>query len=156
MIDPLTSTRLIDRITMVKHYFMRHWKSSLVRKQALFPDCYDFGDMLRMRTCMDMTEALIVRYLPYRDAADYFGRYTLTQKVFAAIGLPLYIITSEDDPVIPVRDFHGATLNANTRLIVERYGGHCGYMTGRVHETLVFEQDARNLLGVSLKRPAPQ
>jgi predicted alpha/beta-fold hydrolase len=35
-----------------------------------------------------------------------------------------------DDPIIPVEDFSSIRLNKNTAFIVQRFGGHCGYIDG--------------------------
>ncbi len=37
-LDPKKATVNIDRIGLVKSYFIRKWKQSLKRKQELFPD----------------------------------------------------------------------------------------------------------------------
>ena len=128
VIDPLKSTQLIDQSLLIRVYLLRKWKASLALKQNLFPDQYNFDDILRMKTCMEMSEAMITRYFSYRDAADYFSRFTLTPEVFARVGMPLCIITSQDDPIIPVRDIQSVIMNANTTLMMQRYGGHCGYI----------------------------
>ncbi len=127
-IDPMLATKRIDQIPLIRRYFITKWKKSLARKQELFPDLYDFNDILKMNTCMGITDVLIDRYLPYRNAAEYFSKFTLTPGLFASAELPLAIIISEDDPIIPARDFRTLPLHANTRLMVQRYGGHCGYI----------------------------
>jgi predicted alpha/beta-fold hydrolase len=127
-IDPMHATKRIDEITLIRLYFIKKWKASLARKQALFPDLYDFNDILKIKTCMGITDMLIERYLPYRNAAEYFSKFTLAPELLAAAELPMTIIISEDDPIIPASGFRALPLNANTRLIVQRYGGHCGYI----------------------------
>ena len=91
-----------------------------------------------MRTNMEIGDALIERYLPYPDSEDYYSRFTLTQKVFDVVQLPLYILMSEDDPLIPITDFHSLSMNSNTHLIIQRYGGHCGYIMNLSMQDMVF------------------
>jgi len=129
-LDPMKSTRRIDDLQLIKRYFLKKWKRSLEIKQHLFPNRYDFGDILRMNSCMEMTEALIRRYTDYDGAADYFRRYTLTRGWLEQVPLPVTVITASDDPVVPVEDFHRAKTDRNVRFIIHRHGGHCGFLTG--------------------------
>lgn len=129
-LDPLASTRVIDRTHIIRAYFLRKWKRSLRRKQELFPDRYDFSDMLGMDTCMEMTEALVRRYSDYAGAADYFGRYTLTAGCLDRAAVPLTVLMSADDPVVPAADFRSVKTNRYSRIIMQPYGGHCGYIDG--------------------------
>jgi predicted alpha/beta-fold hydrolase len=150
-LDPMKSTRRIDELGLIKRYFLKKWKRSLKIKQALFPSRYDFGDILRMKSCMEMTEALIRRYTEYEDAADYFSRYTLTRGWLDRMPLPVTLITAEDDPVVPVEDFYAAEPHRNVTLVIHPYGGHCGFITGprldswiSEHLASVFEGASRN------------
>lgn len=104
-LDPMKATASIDRIGFVKSYFMKKWKQSLQKKQALFPGLYDFSDILAMKTCMEMTEALIPRLSGYAGAVEYFQGYTLAGGLFDKVAVPLTVITAADDPIIPVEDF---------------------------------------------------
>ncbi|MCU0844514.1 MAG: alpha/beta fold hydrolase [Spirochaetes bacterium] len=129
-LDPLASTRAIDRTLFVRAYFLKKWKRSLRKKQELFPERYDFSDMLGMGTCMEMTEELVRRYTDYAGAADYFGRYTLTAGCIDRAAVPLTVLMAADDPVVPAADFHALETNEHSRIIMQRYGGHCGYIDG--------------------------
>jgi predicted alpha/beta-fold hydrolase len=46
------------------------------------------------------------------------------------ITLPTTIITAQDDPIIPVADFYDLHTSDATRLIVQPYGGHNGFLEG--------------------------
>jgi uncharacterized protein len=129
-LDPQKATVNIDRIGFVKSYFIKKWKQSLKKKQELFPGLYDFSDILAMKTCMEMTEALIPRLSGYAGAAEYFRGYTLTGELFDRVEAPLTVITAADDPIIPVEDFSRIAPKAAITLIVQKYGGHCGYIEG--------------------------
>ncbi len=129
-LDPLKATINIDQTRLIRAYFLKKWKRSLAIKQQLFPDMYDFNDILKMDTCMEMTEVLIKRYTEYKDAEDYFSHYTLKSGYLNKIKMPLTIITSEDDPVIPIEDFYSAKMSASVNFLPQKYGGHCGYIEG--------------------------
>ena len=42
--------------------------------------------------------------------------------------IPATILTSRDDPVIPVAAFDQLDLPANVELDIANYGGHCGFI----------------------------
>ncbi len=129
-LDPLASTLAIDRTPLIRMYFLKKWKRSLRKKQALFPKRYDFTDMLGMNTCMDITETLVRRYSGYADAADYFGHYTLGVGFIDRAGVPLTVLMANDDPVVPAEDFYAVETNERSRVIMQPFGGHCGYIDG--------------------------
>lgn len=127
-LDPLKCTRDIDRNFLFREYFLIKWRRSMKKKQAAFPALYDFRREMTMTTCMEITESLIRRYSGYADAADYFSRYTLTGAVLDGCAAPLAIIMAEDDPIVSAGDFRTLRTSGRTRLILHRYGGHCGYI----------------------------
>lgn len=132
--DPLKATVNIDNNKIIKNYFLKKWKRSLMKKQLLYPDAYDFKDIMNMNSCMAMTAALLEQYSPYRNYGDYFSRYTLTNGYLDAIEVPTWILMSRDDPIIPVEDFILAKKNEYTTITIHERGGHCGYLTN-IHLT---------------------
>jgi predicted alpha/beta-fold hydrolase len=46
----------------------------------------------------------------------------------ATLQVPTSILTSEDDPIIPVADFRALQLPAQAELRIVRHGGHCGFL----------------------------
>ena len=78
----------------------------------------------------EMTERLLARYSAYDSATSYFKAYTLINNHLQGITIPTIIITAEDDPIIPVADFYDLHTSAATRLIVQPYGGHNGFLEG--------------------------
>lgn len=129
VLDPLKATHAIDGGFFVyRDYFVRKWKRSLAAKQRLFPQRYDFSDVMDLKSCMAITERVIPRYTPYRDVFEYFRTYTLASADFSRLAVPVTILAAEDDPVIPAEDFHGLAQTPHLRVIIERYGGHCGFL----------------------------
>jgi len=128
-LDPHKATLAIDSgLPFYRHYFLGKWKRSLERKQALFPGKYDFGDMLRSGTCMELTERIMRYYTEFPTYRDYFRQYTLRDDFFRGLSVPVTVFISEDDPVIPREDFDALSEHENLRVIRTRYGGHCGFM----------------------------
>lgn len=127
-LDPMLATLKIDEMNRVRKYFLKKWKRSLKKKQELFPDLYDFSHILEMDRTMEMTEVLIREMTDYDDAASYFSSYTLKEGYLDSLNVPLTIITSLDDPIIPVKDFYETKMNEFVTLDLQKYGGHCGYI----------------------------
>ncbi|MDI9569869.1 MAG: alpha/beta fold hydrolase [Pseudomonadota bacterium] len=128
-LDPYKATMAIDAGWGVyRRYFLNKWKRSLKKKQALFPDLYDFRPMMKTRSCLELTEAIMVYYREYRDYHDYFRQYTLDGASFAGLSVPTTIIVSRDDPVIPLEDFHALPAREKLHVAIQPYGGHCGFI----------------------------
>lgn len=129
VLDPVKATDAIDGgLFVYRDYFVKKWKRSLSRKQRLFPERYDFSDIMDLKTCMAITERVIPRYTPFRNVFEYFQTYTLTGADFSRLAVPVTILAAEDDPVIPVADFRTLRGNSLLSLVIERYGGHCGFL----------------------------
>ena len=128
VLDPEKSTKAIDVYPLLRKYFRQKWSRSLLKKQAHFPDLYDFTEVLRLTTLAEMTEVMIQRYSEYESSSDYFRHYSVLGDALANLTVPTMIITAQDDPIIPVEDFYDLKLPPSTDLIVHRYGGHNGFL----------------------------
>ncbi|MFP3999176.1 MAG: YheT family hydrolase [Desulfobacterales bacterium] len=128
VLDPGRATDVVDKTVLYKNYFLKKWKRSLLRKQQLYPDLYDFTGILSHNTILGLTAALLPRCSPFAAPEEYFQTYTLTNDALKNIAVPTTIITAKDDPVIPVEDFYGLHLNDLTELIVHPHGGHNGFI----------------------------
>jgi predicted alpha/beta-fold hydrolase len=129
VLDPMKATHAIDGGFFVyRDYFVKKWKRSLGIKQRLFPAHYDFTDVMGLKSCMEITERVIPRCTPFRDAFEYFETYRLADADFSRLAVPAAILASEDDPVIPVDDFRALKESDRLRVVIERYGGHCGFL----------------------------
>jgi len=129
VLDPSKATDAIDGHRIIRRYFLKKWQRSLDMKQLLFPELYDFTEILELSNIRQMTEKLLQRYSTYPNAATYFAGYTLRGSALKAILVPTTIITSKDDPIIPVEDFYHLSVNRHLRLIIHRYGGHNGFIS---------------------------
>jgi len=128
VLDPEKSTLAIDHVPLLRKYFRQKWLRSLEKKQSLFPNLYDFTDTFRLEAILDMTDVMIRRYSEYESSTDYFRHYTLLGDALANPTVPVTIITAQDDPIIPVEDFHNLNLPTSTQLIIHRHGGHNGFL----------------------------
>lgn len=127
-LDPYKATLAIDNgLPLYRLYFLKKWKRSLKKKQRLFPHRYDFSAILKMRTCMEMTEAIMPYYPDYAGYREYFNQYTLDSSHFKSLSTPVTVIISQDDPVVPATDFYHLRGNNYLELSVQKNGGHCGF-----------------------------
>ena len=128
-LDPYKTTLAIDNgLFFYRKYFLKKWKRSLLKKQNIFPEKYNFGRMLNARTCMELTESIMPYFPDFPSYRDYFNLYTLKEDFFKKLNMPVTIIISEDDPVIPAGDFNKIKENEFLQLSRQKYGGHCGFL----------------------------
>jgi hypothetical protein len=128
-LDPYKTTLAIDNgLSFYRKYFLKKWKRSLIKKQNIFPQRYDFRKMLNAKTCMELTEAIMPYFPEFPSYRDYFNLYTLKEDFFKKLNMPVTIIISEDDPVIPVEDFNKLQESEFLQISRQKYGGHCGFL----------------------------
>ncbi|MEM9301802.1 MAG: alpha/beta fold hydrolase [Pseudomonadota bacterium] len=128
VIDPNPTLIAIEAALPIYHaYFMRKWKRSLRRKHELFPHRYEaiWRKRLGLR---DMTRWMVERYTEYDTMEAYLDGYAIGGDRLAGLRAPTTVITSSDDPVIPIDEFHGLDLPDRAQCIVLPHGGHCGFI----------------------------
>jgi predicted alpha/beta-fold hydrolase len=114
--------------SIYENYFIRKWTRSLKRKQSLFPDTYEYDEWHELGGLRERTGYFATRYYEFDSLDDYFEGYSIAGNRLAGLTVPTTILTSEDDPVVPVDDFNGLPDNDNVELLVARYGGHCAFL----------------------------
>ncbi len=128
-LDPYKATLAIDQgFAIYRRYFLKKWKRSLLKKEKLSPGLYDFRSMMKIGTCMELTEAIMPYYPDFSDYRQYFSHYTLTAQTFDRLSVPTTIMVSADDPVVPSDDFQELKHQHHLHLSMQRYGGHCGFI----------------------------
>lgn len=135
VVDPARATRAIDESGLLRWYFLKKWRRSLRRKQALHPGRYDFSGLLSIKTIGGLTDALIRGSGIYGSSEEYFRGYTITGPALEKAPVPATIVMSRDDPAIPVDDFYGLRLGPHGKLIIHDYGGHNGFLSGLLGAT---------------------
>jgi predicted alpha/beta-fold hydrolase len=128
-LDPYISSLAIDNgYFFYRKYFLRKWKLSLIKKQRLFPEKYDFKKMLKAKTCMDLTEDIMPYFPGMLSYRDYFNLYTLRNDSFQNLNIPVKIFIAEDDPVVPYKDYCKLEENEFLKISRQKFGGHCGFI----------------------------
>jgi len=121
---------LEQRRNWVYHeHFMVKLKSRLRRKAQHYPGKWDLSLFKHIRTMSQFDDAYTAPDGGYRDAADYYD-HAGARHVLAHIRVPTLIITSQDDPFIPIALFDIPAIRANPciQLITPAHGGHCGFI----------------------------
>jgi len=141
--DPYKTTCALDRQAFYRWYFLRKWRRSLMKKESIFPELYDFSRVFAGHNCLEMTRLMIEQYTDMSGYEEYFEQYTLTGGVLEDLTVPVTIITAADDPLVPVEDFYDLPDIDCLELLIQRYGGHCGFIdqvpSGCWHERKVCE-----------------
>jgi uncharacterized protein len=133
-------------------YFVRKWRRSLRKKQAAWPDSYDFSELMRLRDLKRMTAELVRSYTDFPSLADYLNGYAITGSRLARLEVPSSILASLDDPMIPAGGLAHLARPACLSITVTRYGGHCGFFE-RLAGPSWLEQRILALLGAGAPEP---
>jgi predicted alpha/beta-fold hydrolase len=111
-----------------ERYFLHKWTHSLRTKQALFPDAELFSSDELRSSLRDLTRSLVLRHTEFGSLENYLKGYSIAGDTLGALRVPATILTSADDPVIPIRDFRSLKLPPSVELDIAPHGGHCGFI----------------------------
>lgn len=129
-INPGATLLAIDQGSPVyRRYFLRKWRQTLDKKASAWPGRFDFTELSKLRCFVDVTRRFVETQTEYPSYEAYLGAYTLTPSMLMDAPVPLAILTAQDDPVIPIRDF--AALRERGSLVAlgtPQHGGHCGFI----------------------------
>jgi len=137
VIDPARAMHAMEQgIKFYERYFDRKWSRSLETKRKSFPELYADSDWGRFKGIRARTHYLATQFAGFKDADSYFDGYSIAAGRLAALKTPATILTSADDPVVPVDDFNQIPANPNLEVLITRYGGHCGFLKNWKLESL--------------------
>ena len=146
VLDPgATLAALENGFRPYHQYFVRKWLASLFKKQAAWPGHYDFSELARTPDLRRLTTQLVDRFTEFATLDDYLNGYSITGSRLATLQVPASLITSLDDPIIPVAGLEGLARPASLRVIVTRHGGHCGFLENLVAPSWVERWIVRQL-----------
>lgn len=107
-----------------EQYFMRKWRDLWVKKQAAFPQLYNFKDAMNLSSVTSLTDYFVKYHTEYTNTDDYFAAYDLSKG--ALEGVNAKILAAGDDPIIPAK--HYANLPDSISLDWVDYGGHGAFL----------------------------
>ena len=129
VLDPAETMTAMERgFPLYAWYFRRKWTRSLRRKQALFPDLLALDDRTMGLDLRPLTGWLVERHTDFGHVDRYFDGYSIAGGRLAGLEVPADILTSADDPVIPVAGFDALRLPPGVRVELAAHGGHCGFL----------------------------
>ena len=129
VVDPRHSLAAIEASRYVyEYYFMLKWRSSLRTKQHAFPDSQLFSAAELKLGLRDLTEAMVLRHTDFGGLDNYLDGYSIAGNRLTGLQIPARILTSRDDPVIPIADFEPLRQIRAVHLDITEHGGHCGFI----------------------------
>ena len=129
VLDPgATLTALENGFRPYHKYFVRKWLSSLFKKQAAWPEHYDFTELSRQESLRRLTVLMLERFTDFASLEEYLQGYTITGSQLATLKVPATLITALDDPIIPIASLQQVARPPALEVIVTRRGGHCGFL----------------------------
>ena len=136
VLDPVETLHALEHGHELYHwYFIRKWNRSLVKKQAAWPDYHNFAEFLRLTSLRDKTAEMVAKFTQFGSLDNYLNGYSITGDRLATLSSPATIITSIDDPIIPVAGLERLSPSPHLKVILTRYGGHCGFFDTLSGET---------------------
>ena len=156
VLDPgETLTALQRGLPGYQRYFVRKWLRSLRKKQAAWPDSYDFSDLARLRDLRRMTAELVRSYTEFPTLDDYLNGYAITGGRLARLEVPASIVTSLDDPICPAGGLARLARPAALSITVAPHGGHCGFFDQLTGPTWIERRIMAQLSPGGGPQPAP-
>jgi predicted alpha/beta-fold hydrolase len=128
-VSPVAAMSAIEAAPAIyEYYFLKKWRSSLKRKQSVFPQADLFSEDELRGSIRELTRSMVLRHTDFGTLENYLNGYALTGDALAGLEVPTTILTAEDDPIIPVADFRHLQLAPATELVIVPHGGHCGFI----------------------------
>jgi len=153
VLDPVATLAALQRgLPFYESYFVRKWLRSLRKKQAAWPDCYDFAPLARLRDLKLMTAELVRCHTDFPTLEHYLNGYAITGERLAQLAVPSTIVTALDDPIIPAIGLMQLAHPQALSVTVTRHGGHCGFFD-QLRGPTWLERRILSLLGAGTPQP---
>lgn len=133
--DPLSASPTVDENFLIRRYFYKKWTRSMAKKQAAFPDDYDFSSLAKIKSVMELTERFLPKYTEFKDLKTYFDAYRIGADDLNSCPVNVSILMAKDDPVVPAKDVAKLRSTDKVRVIMTDYGGHNGFFTSLLGPT---------------------
>ncbi len=127
VLNPGRTSFVLDDHLLLRKYFRGCWLESLRKKQALFPDLYDFAPLASISTIREMSNWVIKSMTTFSDVDEYLNAYAVRPMEFNDLTVPVSILTAANDPLIPPEDIAALPSHPLLQVNVLPFGGHVGY-----------------------------
>ncbi len=127
VLNPQRTCILLDNHRLLRRYFRRRWLESLLKKQRLFPELYDFTPLTSAPTIWEMSDWVTKSMSPFNGVEEYLNAYAVRPKDILDLAAPLTILTAANDPLIPSDDIASLPRHPSLQVHVLPFGGHVGY-----------------------------
>lgn len=107
-----------------EQYFMRKWRGLWSKKQAAFPELYNFKDAMNLSSVTALTDYFVKYHTDYDNTDDYFAAYDLCGDRLN--GVTAQILAAADDPIIPAKYY--ANVPDSIALDWVAKGGHGAFL----------------------------
>jgi uncharacterized protein len=118
------------RNLIYQRHFVRGLKRRMRLKTRLFPEIFPVDGMRNIRSVREFDELITARFCGFAGADDYYQRSSAGQ-LLEQIRRPCLILTSQDDPFVPISSFSNPAIRENhcIELVVAQHGGHCAFIS---------------------------
>ena len=113
-----------------QRHFVRGLKRRMRLKTRLFSEIFPVDGMRNIRSVREFDELITARFCGFAGADDYYQRSSAGQ-LLEQIRSPCLILTSQDDPFVPISSFANIVASENPciELVVTQHGGHCAFIS---------------------------
>lgn len=138
----------------IEHGFARlynwHFLRSLLRKARAkletHPGAFDAGALARAKTIFEFDDVVTAPLHGFRDAHDYYTRSS-ARHFLSSIRRPTLLLSSSDDPFLPSNVLDDVFMVAKENRFItaeaHRFGGHVGFVSGKLPFSSHFYGEAR-------------
>jgi predicted alpha/beta-fold hydrolase len=149
VIRPANAMDAMERgLRFYEWYFERKWTRSLNAKKQCFPELYGEETWHEIRGLRARTHYLATQH-GYADVDEYFEGYSVGDGRLAALAVPATILTADDDPIVPVDDFHDLPDNPCLELLISLHGGHCSFLKNWKFDSLAEDLILERFRGIT-------
>jgi predicted alpha/beta-fold hydrolase len=110
--------------------FIRNLRGRMRRKVQAWPGSFDLAPLGGIWTIRRFDDVYTAPHHGFAGASDYYYKAS-AMRVIDRVRIPALILTAEDDPFVPGNQFREAAVTGNPHIVarVERFGGHCGFIS---------------------------
>lgn len=128
-ITPANSLASIESHPVYRKYFVERWQEGINKKQAAWPQDYDFSEPLRYDSVTQILDYFIREgHTPCSSSPEYLHAYRVPVEQLEQTQTPTTIFTAKDDLVIPWQDAENIENSDLLTTHILEHGGHCGFM----------------------------